>query len=201
MSTSKLKAKLRDRTPGYDGRPPDLRVRRIGAEEHGFNILLNTNSAPLEWLVNSGRLEGKKDPAGRALVRTSAGQAIRSLFQGAEISPLKSVSMEPSTRQAGVKLVSDHQIDCMNALDRLKRTVPVRDLEILRRVCFEDFWYWDVPVKREKRRRISEVNRCLDLVALALGMLTRIDYTKRWRRQPGIADVAKSKAADTKGDA
>ena len=191
MSVRKLKEKLDSRTAQelrndaddvFAPPKPDVEFRRLGWDN--VVIAVNVNAAPLENLVGTGRMENRKDPPGRGLLRISAAQRARSLFEDVEITGLRSPDLGSSGGGApGSKNVSDHYLDCAKAIKRLEEGMSKPNFTLLRKVCFQDEWVWLGQGRKAEYHVIQRIHRALDQACVVFGLLQVKDVIERWGRR------------------
>ncbi len=141
----------------------------------------NVSCAPLEWLFSYGKLETHLDPEGTHQVRLKSGLAFRSVYEGAQVSPLKAFEFDPMSgiggSGGGGRPVSDHKIDCIMMLGKLKQ---LRGFKLLERVLIDGEWIWDKLERFERDRVIERVHRALDDVAVAFKLMDEKAFRRRW---------------------
>ncbi|EJB02917.1 hypothetical protein Rleg9DRAFT_1732 [Rhizobium leguminosarum bv. trifolii WSM597] len=166
---------------GRDGRKAE--IASIGRERATPII---TNSAPLEYLFSKGWLQGKNDAPGAAHRRLNAGQRLRSIWEGAQISGLKAANLEGSSG-GGVpgRLPGEYKMDCIRWLSYLRGSNKTPGLEqsefsMVEDVVFHDVWLWE-KVRADRRDRvILKLLKALDDLSVRFHMMTMRDFNARW---------------------
>ncbi|MBX5268582.1 hypothetical protein HJB99_07805 [Rhizobium sp. NLR17b] len=176
-----------DAIAGRDGRKAE--IASIG-RERAMPVI--TNSAPLEYLFSKGLLQGKHDAHGAAYRRLSAGQRLRSICEGAQISGLKAANLEGSSG-GGMpgRLPGEYKMDCIRWLSELRGANRTPGLEqsmfsMIEDVVFHDVWLWE-KVRADRRDRvITKLLKALDDLSVRFHMMTMRDFNARWypARQP-----------------
>ncbi|MHC2526128.1 hypothetical protein [Rhizobium leguminosarum] len=166
---------------GRDGRPAE--IASIGRERA---VPIITNTAPLEYLYSKGLLQGKDDAGGAANRRLNAGQRLRSISEGAQISGLKAANLEGSSG-GGIpgRLPGDYKMDCIRWLSELRGANQTPGLEqspfsIVEDVVVHDVWLWE-KVRADRRDRvIMRLLKALDELSVRFHMMTMRDFNARW---------------------
>lgn len=185
---------------GFDGRAPNLRLI-----DQQRAAILNSSSAPLEYLAAIGGLESNKDKNGTGLVRLQAGLRYRDAMSGAGIGGLKSSSLEGgSGGGGGGRPVSEFKIDCMRTISSVRDRMPTGLYHLFERAIWLDEWVWErkarVKGKDGKvkvtvvtdRKTVLDLQRALDHTAVVFGYVTRDEFDLRWR--PDHAKARRAKA-------
>ncbi|MCW2309704.1 hypothetical protein [Rhodobium gokarnense] len=176
--------------PGRGGR------RRIleDASEKGSPILQlrDHSAAPLEYLEFKHVLQDrpKKDMTREQVVwmdgaehrRLVAARRLRDVFEGAEISPARSLDLMKAPGGAGrPSSIADYVLDCQKEVARLREGLPEGLLAILEAVVHRDLWIWqDVRRRSEKRRIFDDIRRGLDFVSFVHGEVSLGELSWRW---------------------
>lgn len=174
--------------PGHGGRGRDLR-KNIRTSM----LVINTNCAPLEHMSEKNMLhDHKTEDQGIAMARFQAGLRIRSLFEGAALSPVASPDLERVGSGGKGAPITDTKVDCMKYLDRIKqRCRPAGDLfglaepaafPLMEQLCGHDFWVWEYWPLTKRPRRLRIIHYGLDCVAAEVGELSDQDFNQRWHR-------------------
>ncbi|QIO64805.1 hypothetical protein [Rhizobium leguminosarum] len=172
---------------GRDGRPAE--IASIGRERA---VPIITNTAPLEYLYSKGLLQGKDDAHGAANRRLNAGQRLRTISEGAQISGLKAANLEGSSG-GGIpgRLPGEYKMDCIRWLSELRGAFQTPRLEqslfsMVEDVVVHDVWLWE-KVRADRRDRvIMKLLKALDELSVRFHMMTMRDFNARWYpvRQP-----------------
>ena len=167
---------------GRDGRPAKLRA--IG-QKHVMPVILN--AAPLEYLFSNGMLQGDTDQHGAAYRRFSAGQRLRGIFEGAEISGLKTANLEGASG-GGIpgRLPGEYKMDCIRSLAELRggpddqKAIRPGLFMLLEAVVYRDRWIWEEVRGNRQAAVIVRLHKALDLLSVRFRMMTARDFNDRW---------------------
>lgn len=180
---------LPDVRGGRDGRPPEL--RGVG-KKHVMPVILN--AAPFEYLFSKGKLQGERDAQGASYRRLSAGQRLRGIFEGAEISGLKAANLE-GTSGGGMpgRLPGEYKMDCIRYLSQLRGPewaggMPAALFSLLEAVVYRDRWLWEELRADRQEAFFLRLHKALDLLSVRLRMMSAQDFTARWRHEPQRAE-------------
>lgn len=181
--SGKKSARPESKAPGRDGRPAEF--RGVG-RENVIPVILN--AAPLEFLYSKGMLHGDLDAHGAAYRRFSAGQRLRGIFEGAEISGLKAANLEGASG-GGMpgRLPGEYKMDCIRCLAELRgpdRAHAIRPglFKLLEAVVYEDRWIWEKVRPDRQAQIILKLHKALDLLSVRLNMMAARDFNARWYR-------------------
>ncbi len=170
-----------DMRAGRDGRPAE--IASIG-RERAMPVI--TNSAPLEYLFSKGMLQTKDDTHGAAYRRLSAGQRLRSVWEGAQISGLKAANFEGSSGGgAPGRLPGEYKMDCIRWLSELRGHNQTPGLEqsqfsMVEDLVFHDIWLWE-KVRADRREKvILKLLKALDDLSVRFHMMEKRDFNARW---------------------
>lgn len=192
-----------------------------GRDGHGLKLLpidqsqaaiLNTNAAPLEYLVSQNWLETKKDPAGYGILRWATAIRFRDTVAGAQSGGLKGQTYEGGGGGFGSRLVPDYAIDCMWRVKDVQQRLHPGLFRLLRMIVVDDIWLWEIDVKRidkrimrngtpakrrdrqkfekmrarllKKRRDriILKLHKAIDGAAVVFDYMSEDEYRARWLR-------------------
>ncbi len=172
---------------GRDGRKAEIAA--IGRDRA---VPIITNTAPLEYLFSNGLLQGKLDAPGAAHRRLNAGQRLRSIWEGAQISGLKAANLEGSSG-GGMpgRLPGEYKMDCIRWLSELRGSnettgVVQSPFSLVEDMVFHDVWVWE-KVRADRRDRLmAKLLKALDGLSVRFHMMTMRDFNARWypARQP-----------------
>lgn len=170
-----------DSRAGRDGRPAE--IASMGRERA---VPVITNTAPLEYLFSKGLLQGKKDAPGAAHRRLNAGQRLRSIWEGAQISGLKAANLEGSSG-GGMpgRLPGEYKMDCIRWLSELRGANETTGLaqspfSLVEDVVFHDIWVWE-KVRADRREKLMiKLLKALDQLSVRFHMMTTRDFNARW---------------------
>ncbi|KQS95364.1 hypothetical protein [Rhizobium sp. Leaf386] len=177
---------------GRDGRPAE--IASIG-RERAMPVI--TNSAPLEYLFSKGMLQTKDDTHGAAYRRLSAGQRLRSIWEGAQISGLKAANLEGSSGGgAPGRLPGEYKMDCIWWLSELRGHNQTPGLEqsqfsMVEDLVFHDVWLWEKFRADRRERVILKLLKALDDLSVRFHMMEKRDFNARWypaRRSGGVQE-------------
>ena len=178
---SEKSASSEPKAPGRDGRPAEF--RGVG-RENVIPVILN--AAPLEFLYSKGMLHGDLDAHGAAYRRFSAGQRLRGIFEGAEISGLKAANLEGASG-GGMpgRLPGEYKMDCIRWLAELRgpdRVHAIRPglFKLLEAVIYEDRWVWESVRQDRQKSVILRLHKALDLLSVRFQMMAARDFNARW---------------------
>lgn len=162
--------------PGRGGRSAQLEL--VGKKR---SIPVIANAAPLEYMSHAGMLSSGRDGSGAAMLRFSAGMRLRGIFEGAEVSGMKSAAFDGGGGGSySGRTVSDHKVDCMKILDHIRQEIPPRLFRLIEDMIYRDQWVWETAVNRDAV--VREIQYGLDLVAVALTMAVGSDVRARWAK-------------------
>jgi hypothetical protein len=166
---------------GRDGRKAEL--ASIGRERA---VPIITNTAPLEYMFSKGMLHGKDDAPGASHRRLNAGQRLRSIWEGAQISGLKAANLEGSSG-GGMpgRLPGEYKMDCIRWLAELRganETVGLvqAPFSIIEDLVYHDKWVWEKVRVDRRERFILKIHRALDELSVRFHMMTMRDFNARW---------------------
>ncbi len=174
-----------DLRAGRDGRPAE--IASIGRERV---MPVITNSAPLEYLFSKGMLQTKDDSHGAAYRRLSAGQRLRSIWEGAQISGLKAANLEGSSGGgAPGRLPGEYKMDCIWWLAQLRGANQTPGLEqslfsMVEDLVFHDVWLWEKFRADRRDRVIVKLLKALDDLSVRFHMMEKRDFNARWYPAP-----------------
>ncbi|MIL09472.1 hypothetical protein BZU93_26810, partial [Salmonella enterica subsp. enterica] len=203
---------------GRDGRRMELK-----AIDRTQAVNINTNAAPLEYLVSQEWLQTALDAPGAGNLRWAVALRFREEVAGAQAGGLKSQNLESSGGGFGPRLVSDYALDCMAAVSSVRARLHPGLYRLLEMVVIDDVWVWEVdarslarraakiPVARQakirraqdklrrrlmKSRRdriIVKLHKAIDGAAVAMLYMTEQEYAARWIRQRPSSAAAGSR--------
>ncbi|NEH72302.1 hypothetical protein [Rhizobium leguminosarum] len=188
-----------DGRAGRDGRPAE--IASIGRERA---VPIITNTAPLEYLYSKGFLQGKDDAHGAANRRLNAGQRLRSISEGAQISGLKAANLEGSSG-GGIpgRLPGEYKMDCIRWLSELRGAFQTPRLEqslfsMVEDVVVHDVWLWEKARADRRDRVITKLLKALDELSVRFHMMTMRDFNARWypARRPAEGQESSGQSQD-----
>lgn len=163
-----------------DGRPV--------IQERLMRAAINQNSDPFSWLIANDRLRRKTkeftEAPSTAEMRILAGERYRSIFEGAQVSSVRSSGFEIRAASAPgfAKHVGDHALDCIRYLKKIEMEAGERqDLLAVQLVVLRDRWIWKgAPKRGPSLEEIIPIMRGLDGIAAFFGLCMKEEVRLRW---------------------
>ncbi len=165
---------------GFGERPRD--IMPIDRERA---MLLNTNAAPLEWLVARDKLRRPKDYRRAGQIRFEQARWYRQENETCSVTALKSPAIgETSGGGFGPVNVNNTTMVAIVRLTRMHQSIPESEIAVMKGVIIEDRWLWEGAKKDHRQRIFDLLLRGLDRLAVFRGHLNDGVFREWWPGQP-----------------
>lgn len=169
------------------------------AREQGHATRRGIEAAALDYLQKRRLL---RDPdtvktmteASEEVRRWEAGTRLRNYIEGARLSSLGAFDYERATMGSGSgpKLsLAAYKLHCMNSLAAIRQLIADTEFALLEGIIDRDEFVWErAPAESRARGELFEIIRYgLDAVAVHEDMMTRADFTARWKEELPFVDA------------
>lgn len=182
------------KVPGRDGN----QERREKYGEHGIHSYWNIGAGTVEMFERQSRLldskieapytDQKRDQAAfEGNQRRRVARNLRELFEGADISPLRSADLDTVFSGFGPRSPSDHALDCQKVIHQMRGDIPPGCMRMIESVIVRDEFLWENDDRKKEERILQDIRMALDFASWSLGSevrgkreVSRNDLCERW---------------------